>query len=74
VFYLLHKRHASIDRIGVVAVLCAAASTTSSPSYRSVCGAPKPGTFTCFALRRTNVDVSVHAQASTTAPRGEQSG
>ena len=82
-FQLLHQKHVSTNRIGFAAVLCAAAlgvlglpaqaataSTTASPSYQSVCGAPKPGTFTCFALRRTNVVESVHAQASATAPDG----
>jgi len=52
----------------------AASGTTSSadtsPSYRPVCGTANPGTFTCFALRRTDVKPSTRAQVSATAPAG----
>ena len=44
-----------------------AASAGSSPTYEPVCGAPKPGTFSCFALRRTDVKQSAHAQTSGSA-------
>jgi hypothetical protein len=45
-------------------------ASSTAPSYQSVCGAPKPGTFSCFALRRTNVKQSAHMQTSATAPAG----
>jgi N-acetylneuraminic acid mutarotase len=43
---------------------------SSAPSYQSVCGNAKPGTFTCFALRRTDVKQSPHTQTATPAPAG----
>lgn len=47
-----------------------ASPSSASPSYQSVCGPAKPGTFSCFALRRTNIP-SVHGpQAAATAPAG----
>ncbi len=38
-------------------------AVASSPTYQSVCGVPKPGTFSCFALRRTDVHQPVHQPA-----------
>ncbi|HEV3169591.1 MAG TPA: kelch repeat-containing protein [Actinocrinis sp.] len=45
-------------------------ASTAAPSFQPVCGAPKPGTFSCFALRRTNVKQSAHTLTSTTTPSG----
>jgi N-acetylneuraminic acid mutarotase len=45
-----------------------ASPSSASPSYQSVCGTAKPGTFACFALRRTNIKEPVHGPAATTAP------
>jgi N-acetylneuraminic acid mutarotase len=47
----------------------AANSTTAAPAYQPVCNTPKPGTFSCFALRRADVK-SAHAQTSIAAPSG----
>jgi N-acetylneuraminic acid mutarotase len=86
-FRVFHSGRASRGRVGIVAVLSAAAlalpgvpaqaatggaasSSGTAPSYQSVCGAPKPGTFSCFALRRTDVKQSAHAQTTATAPAG----
>lgn len=43
---------------------------SATPSYQPVCGAAKPGTFTCFALRRTGIRPFVSGQAGATAPPG----
>src|SRR5882757_2702014 len=78
----LPGRHAAIGRAGAVLVAGAlaafgvpaqAATAGSAPpaapdSYQSVCDAPKPGTFSCFALRRT--DTGQHTRTSATAPAG----
>ncbi|WP_194909500.1 Kelch repeat-containing protein [Catenulispora rubra] len=45
-------------------------SAAGTPTFQSVCGVPKPGTFSCFALRRTDVKQSTHAQALDAAPAG----
>jgi len=48
----------------------AAADSNTAPTYQSTCAAAKPGTFSCFALRRTDIKQSAHAQTSATAPAG----
>ncbi len=45
-------------------------ASSADLSYQPVCGTAKPGTFTCFALRRTDTRPFVHAQAGVTAPAG----
>jgi N-acetylneuraminic acid mutarotase len=50
-----------------------ASTSSASPSYSSVCGPAKPGTFSCFALRRAGTPSSVHgpeAGATVAAPAG----
>jgi carboxypeptidase family protein/Kelch motif protein len=48
-----------------------ASSSSASPSYQSVCGPAKPGTFSCFALRSTDTPSAVHGpQGAATAPAG----
>ena len=43
---------------------------SATPSYQPVCGPAKPGTYTCFALRRTGIRPFTRAQAGVTAPPG----
>ncbi|MFC1418157.1 carboxypeptidase regulatory-like domain-containing protein [Streptacidiphilus cavernicola] len=43
---------------------------TSGPGVERTCGAPKPGQFTCFAMRRTDITAKKGIQALTAAPDG----
>ena len=43
------------------------AAGDSAPAFQSVCGVPKPGTFSCFALRRTDVKQSARALTTVAA-------
>ncbi|WP_438801892.1 Kelch repeat-containing protein [Catenulispora pinistramenti] len=45
-------------------------AAAGSPTYQSVCGVPKPGTFSCFALRRTDVHQPAHQNAAAAPPVG----
>ncbi|MFI9384523.1 carboxypeptidase regulatory-like domain-containing protein [Kutzneria sp. NPDC052558] len=58
-----------------VAVLGAPAPANASTpaSYQSVCDAPSPGTFSCFALRRTGIQPHVQASPAGFGPSDLQS-
>jgi N-acetylneuraminic acid mutarotase len=53
---------------GPASAAAAGSASTTSPSYQPVCGTAKPGTFSCLALRRTNVKSG--RLAANTAPAG----
>ena len=44
--------------------------STDASSYKSTCGAPKPGDFSCFALRRTDVAPRRGIRPAAAAPSG----
>ncbi|WP_211265574.1 Kelch repeat-containing protein [Actinacidiphila oryziradicis] len=48
----------------------AGATTTNSASYQPACGTPKPGQFSCYALRRTDVPSARGPQPAAAAPVG----
>ena len=78
-FYTVYRRRAAavlsavtLAALGVStsqAATAAGSASSSVPTYQSVCNAPKAGSFSCFALRRTDIK-QTHAQTSATAPAG----